>query len=287
MVASSLVIASTPIAAKGSLEFTHELSEALRSHINILPTITDPSDFFPSLLRKMPNIILIENNFGNINTADYAKTLHSSKLCKNMLIYAIARRKNLSLEAQCSPEGMYGVIYSSTPIAETVNRIVSDYKNHLKLIEKQNRIDEWNTSEYGTNLVLLDSAVEGKIFAGSLVYDMLGPLGLSPCHRGTQYAAVMIALSIIGCSESIKELYDLTAYFEHTTADAVEKDLRYAIEYAWTHGNAYMQYALFINTIDAEKGKPTNAEFISTIVQHIKTTEYSSIATCAPLPGEK
>lgn len=282
MVSSSLVIVSTPIAIKGKREFTHELSEALSKHINTLPTITTPSEFFPSLLRKMPNIILIENKFGGVDTASYAKTLHSSKLCKNVLVYAIARRKNESLEAQCSPDGLHGVIYASTPIETTVNRIVSEFKKHLKFLESQNKVDEWTTAEYETDLTLLDSAIDGKIFAGSLIYDMLGPLGLDTSHKGTEYAAIMIALSIIERTNIIKELYEITAYYERTTPGAVEKAIRYAVEQAWTRGMLYMQYALFGNTIDSEKGKPTNSEFISTVVQHILESKYSSVATYTP-----
>ncbi len=276
LVASKLAIASTPIPMKGGLEFTSELLNAFGKRFETLPLISAPEDFFPALLRHMPNILLIENHFGGIDTIDYAKTLKQSPSCRHMMIYAIARRNNKTLEERCSNDGICGVVYSSSPIQETVNRIFNEYRVHLEVIDTTKRT-EWAMPDNSTDITLLDSAADGKIFAGSLIHDMLAPLGLDVNHKGSQYAAIMISLSILGCTDKMNALYEITAHYEKTKPDAVEKALRYAIEQAWTRGRPFMQYHLFGNTIDSEKGKPTNAEFISTIVQHIKDTKYSSM----------
>ena len=58
--------------------------------------------------------------------------------------------------------------------------------------------------------------------------------------------------------------------YYHSTPAAVERAIRYSVERAWEDGNLYMQFELFGNTTDSAKGKPTNAEFIATVVQHIR-----------------
>ena len=65
-------------------------------------------------------------------------------------------------------------------------------------------------------------------------------------------------------------MYEYVAMYYHSTPAAVERAIRYSIECAWEGGNLYMQFELFGNTTDSAKGKPTNAEFIATVVQHIR-----------------
>ena len=50
----------------------------------------------------------------------------------------------------------------------------------------------------------------------------------------------------------------------------VERAIRHAIETAWLKGDLETQYRLFGNTIDESKGKPTNAEFLSRVVETLR-----------------
>ncbi|NMC56804.1 MAG: sporulation transcription factor Spo0A, partial [Eubacteriaceae bacterium] len=55
-----------------------------------------------------------------------------------------------------------------------------------------------------------------------------------------------------------------------TTSSRVERAIRHAIEVAWSRGNMDTLDSIFGYTIDQNKGKPTNSEFIAMIADKIR-----------------
>ena len=51
---------------------------------------------------------------------------------------------------------------------------------------------------------------------------------------------------------------------------SVERLIRHAIESAWLRGDMEQQYALFGNTVDEQRGKPTNGEFIARVTEALR-----------------
>ena len=83
------------------------------------------------------------------------------------------------------------------------------------------------------------------------------------------------AAAALACSpaqgDSYRErLYPYVAGQCGTTPQAVEKAIRTAVESAWLQGSLEGIQALFGLSVDAEKGKPTNAEFLAMLAEHIK-----------------
>lgn len=65
-------------------------------------------------------------------------------------------------------------------------------------------------------------------------------------------------------------LYPLMATRLGVSAGAVERRLRVAIEGAWLRGDMAGQGELFGMTISAERGKPTNLEFLCMMAEHVR-----------------
>lgn len=65
-------------------------------------------------------------------------------------------------------------------------------------------------------------------------------------------------------------LYPLLAQEENISAAAMERRIRSAIESTWLHGNLQAQSELFGFTVSAERGKPTNAEFLLLLAEHLR-----------------
>ena len=65
-------------------------------------------------------------------------------------------------------------------------------------------------------------------------------------------------------------LYPQLAVMFDTTASRVERAIRHLIEVTWTRGNLDTLNRYFGNTVSAEKGKPTNGEFIARMSNVIK-----------------
>lgn len=55
---------------------------------------------------------------------------------------------------------------------------------------------------------------------------------------------------------------------------AVERRIRSAIEHTWLSGNLTAQSTLFGLSVSAERGKPTNAEFLFTLSEHLRQRLY-------------
>lgn len=67
-----------------------------------------------------------------------------------------------------------------------------------------------------------------------------------------------------------KVLYPAVAKKYQTTSSRVERAIRHAIEVAWDRGDIDTLNAFFGYTIQNERGKPTNSEFIAMIADNMR-----------------
>lgn len=67
-----------------------------------------------------------------------------------------------------------------------------------------------------------------------------------------------------------KKLYPMIAKEHNTTPSRVERAIRHAIELAWDRGNVEVMNKFFGYTINVQRGKPTNSEFIAMIADKLR-----------------
>lgn len=105
------------------------------------------------------------------------------------------------------------------------------------------------------------------------VTDIIHEVGVPAHIKGYHYLrdAIMMSVEDADMLNAItKQLYPTIAKKNSTTSSRVERAIRHAIEVAWNRGNMDMVYELFGYTISADKGKPTNSEFIAMIADKIR-----------------
>ena len=95
-----------------------------------------------------------------------------------------------------------------------------------------------------------------------------------PAHiKGYQYLRTAILLTVKD-SEAInsvtKVLYPSVAKKYQTTTSRVERAIRHAIEVAWDRGDVDTLNSYFGYTIQNNRGKPTNSEFIAMIADNLR-----------------
>lgn len=130
--------------------------------------------------------------------------------------------------------------------------------------------------KYGVNLKTIagQMPVVNEIFWHDVSYDerflrrsisdKLDRLGVRKELAGHRYLIAAIAMqAAINQAPEPKKLYSNIAAYYGTTPLAVEKAIRYAIETAWVVGDIEYQHAVFGMSVDEDRGKPTNAEFIA------------------------
>ena len=179
---------------------------------------------------------------------------------------------------------------------------VLEYINDKKVDKKVIVLTSYNTqdmirkvSELGTSYFLLKpfelSDLEEKInyvisntgkgesidlFNNNLqisITKTLHELGVPSHIKGYQYIREGITLvykrpEIIG--GITKELYPEIADRFDSTVSRVERAIRHAIEVSWNRGNWDLMEDIFGHSVDIDKAKPTNSEFIVTIADKLR-----------------
>ena len=95
-----------------------------------------------------------------------------------------------------------------------------------------------------------------------------------PAHiKGYQYLRTAILLTIKDSdiiNSVTKILYPSVAKQYQTTTSRVERAIRHAIEVAWDRGDVDTLNSYFGYTIQNNRGKPTNSEFIAMIADNLR-----------------
>jgi two-component system response regulator (stage 0 sporulation protein A) len=109
----------------------------------------------------------------------------------------------------------------------------------------------------------------------SLIYritKVLCDLGMPKNLNGFNYVRYAI-MNLYYCDDnsfSINSLYDITASKFNTTKENVERCIRHAIDISWVRGDLDLMDEIFGSSVDINKAKPTNSEYIYAICDRLK-----------------
>lgn len=105
------------------------------------------------------------------------------------------------------------------------------------------------------------------------ITKILHELGIPSHIKGYQYIREGIGI-LYERPETIggitKELYPELAVKFDTTVSRVERAIRHAIEVSWNRGSWDLMEEIFGHSVDIDKAKPTNSEFIVTIADKLR-----------------
>lgn len=107
----------------------------------------------------------------------------------------------------------------------------------------------------------------------AIVTDLLHTLGIPSHIRGFQYIRDGILLmynSVTPISYITKDIYPELSKRYDTTPSRVERAIRHAIEVSWTRGDVDLMDEIFGNSLNLNRDKPTNSEYMSTISDRLK-----------------
>ena len=123
----------------------------------------------------------------------------------------------------------------------------------------------------GTETGLLGS--QEKPDMESQVTKIIHQIGVPAHIKGYQYLRCAILMTIEDneiINSVTKILYPSVAKKYATTTSRVERAIRHAIEVAWDRGDIDTLNAYFGYTIQNNRGKPTNSEFIAMIADNLR-----------------
>lgn len=109
------------------------------------------------------------------------------------------------------------------------------------------------------------------------ITKILHELGIPSHIKGYQYIREGVSI-IFERPETIggitKELYPELASKFDTTVSRVERAIRHAIEVSWNRGDWELMEEIFGHSVDIDKAKPTNSEFIVTVADKLRLEHY-------------
>ena len=108
------------------------------------------------------------------------------------------------------------------------------------------------------------------------ISKLLHNLGMPSHIKGYQYVRDAVILmyndkSYIG--GITKQLYPKLAKMHDTTSSRVERAIRHAIEVSWSRGDYDLMDEIFGHSVDFDRAKPTNSEFLATLADKIDLDE--------------
>ena len=106
-----------------------------------------------------------------------------------------------------------------------------------------------------------------------IITDILHQIGVPAHIKGYRYVREAIKLTVENpemLNSVTKILYPTVAKNFKSTSSRVERAIRHGIETAWDRGDVDVLNSYFGYTIQSQRGKPTNSEFIAMIADDIR-----------------
>ncbi len=165
------------------------------------------------------------------------------------------------------------IVITSFNQEETIRK-VSEYGvkyfilKPFELLDLENKIIETTKTNNKGNIINISQNNMQKS-----VTKLLHELGIPSHIKGYQYIREAIILvyenpSLIG--GITKELYPAIGKIYDTSMSRVERAIRHAIEVSWNRGDWDLMEEIFGHSVDIDRAKPTNSEFIVTIADKLR-----------------
>ena len=246
------------VIADDTADFGQKCAKILNSYgMNVELCEKDGYEVVKMLQKTKPDVIIADVFMPGLDILGVLNSLKDVEPANRPMVMAMSSFDNQRLEKETLNAGAsyyFLIPFDMNMMAQRIIQL-SDWKNQVSplLIKKDN--------------VVTDTQLELRIT------DIIHEIGIPAHIKGYQYIrySIMLAVkdeTIIG--SITKTLYPTVAKKHNTTSSRVERAIRHAIEVAWDRGDIDTLNAYFGYTVQNNKGKPTNSEFIAMISDKIR-----------------
>lgn len=244
------------VVADDSTELGQSCAKALGSYgMEVILCEKDGRRVVEKIKSSHPDVILADVFMPNLDILGVLASVSAMEQKDRPLVMAMSSFDNQRLEKETLEAGASYYFLKPFDINTMAQRII--------------QLSGWRNSDSPVikNNVLTDSELE------LMVTDIIHQIGVPAHIKGYHYLREAIVLSVKNSdiiNSVTKVLYPTVAKKHSTTSSRVERAIRHAIEVAWDRGDIDVLNSYFGYTIQNERGKPTNSEFIAMISDKLR-----------------
>ncbi|MBE6837206.1 MAG: sporulation transcription factor Spo0A [Ruminococcus sp.] len=239
-----------------SVEFGVCYASALREKdFYVITRSKDGRVLFDAIRNEQPDVVICDAVLPNLDAIELLKRINASDMKKPLMIITSNYDNPFVEKAVMANGAAYFLLrpFDIDVLAERIKELMG-----VSVVSGNSSNNYTNNNAFNLEIV---------------VTDMIHQIGVPAHIKGYHYLREAIILSIFDYEmlESVtKQLYPAVAKKFQTTASRVERAIRHGIETAWDRGNVNTINSIFGCTIDINKGKPTNSEFIAMVTDKIR-----------------
>lgn len=238
------------LVVEDNISFNKMIKEHFKNHeeINIKYVCNDGEEGLNTLIKNKDDIdlILLDLVMPKKDGLYFLKQLSELDFAKNVIV--MTSFNSDSAIRKVSSFGVEDFLLKPFSMEDLENKIIDYTKSNKEEVINYNNI---------------------KLKLTKLLHE----LGVPSHIKGYEYIREGIIKlykdpSIIG--GITKELYPEIANKYDTSVSRVERAIRHAIEVSWNRGNIDLMEEIFGHSVDIDRAKPTNSEFIVTLADKLK-----------------
>ena len=240
------------VIADDNTEFAKVSGKILNSYgMEVILTEKDGLKVLSKVKVEKPDVLIADVFMPNLDILGILDELNKMDEKSRPLVMALSSYANPRLEKEILEAGATYYFIKPFDVNIMAERII--------------KLSGWRSEK---TPIVVDKACITDTDLEVMVTDIIHQIGVPAHIKGYHYLREAIILSIKN-SEIInsvtKLLYPTVAKKYATTPSRVERAIRHAIEVAWDRGDIDVLNGYFGYTIQVERGKPTNSEFIAMI----------------------
>ncbi len=261
----------TVLVADDNADFTTTLSNYLQKEeqIEIVGIARDGNEAVEKVIELKPDILLLDIIMPHLDGLGVLEKLNEEEMEKRPLCIILSAVGQDKITQKAISLGAQYYIVKPFDINVLIKRM-KDLKNYQPGQFKGGLMSREIKTQY---IEIAPDKKKNQENLEALVTNVIHEVGVPAHIKGYQYlreAIMMVIKDTEVINQITKQLYPNIAGKYQTTPSRVERAIRHAIEVAWGRGEQETVENIFGYTVSADKGKPTNSEFIAMIADKLR-----------------
>ena len=245
------------VVADNTAELGQNFTKVLKAFgMQVILCEKDGKKLIEEIKKEKPDVVLCDIFMSGLDVFGVMTAVNTLPEKERPFVCVMSSFDNTRLEKEMLSAGISYCFIKPFDINSVAERII--------------QISGW--SQVDEPLIIKNSAYSNTDLE-IMVTEIMHQIGVPAHIKGYHYLREAIILSVKN-SEIVnsvtKLLYPTVAKTHSTTSSRVERAIRHAIEVAWDRGDIDVLNSYFGYTIQNDRGKPTNSEFIAMIADKLR-----------------